>query len=471
MGRYKTLGQNTLYSFLGTFGTKFIGFLMLPFYTKWLSTSDYGTTDLLTIYASLLTSAVTLSMHEAVFVFPLRQKFQKQKEYFSTALVSSLVSIFATLLVFFLLSWGARCFNWNGVFFNNIWSIAFLFSTSYLQTFSQQFCRAIDKMKVFCFSSLIYAICTALFALLLIPYFGLYGFVWSVGISNIVAFLYSSIGIKINKYISFKTIMLARWKEMLGFAMPLIPNATIWWVISSMNRPFMEQYLGLSAIGIFAVANKFPSIVCAILGIFSNSWQISVLQEYGNKTFKDFYARISSLYIPLLVLVSCLLSLASEWLTKSFVDKKFYEAWKYVPIISLAIVGMGLGGFVGGIFSAVKKSRYYLYSSIYGGIATLGFNMLLIPYFGVWGAAISFSLSHFVICLVRIYYSSKFVKNEKMSINVFYFFMNIVLVILVINKYILCSWGLFISLVFLFCLINKLVIFKVYNLIKQRYVR
>lgn len=73
MGKYKTLGQNTLYSFIGAFGTKMIGFLMLPFYTKWLSPTDYGTTDLITVYASLLTSAVTLSMHEAIFVFPLNQ--------------------------------------------------------------------------------------------------------------------------------------------------------------------------------------------------------------------------------------------------------------------------------------------------------------------------------------------------------------------------------------------------------------
>lgn len=142
MGKYKTLGQNTLYSFIGAFGTKMIGFLMLPFYTKWLSPTDYGTTDLITVYASLLTSAVTLSMHEAIFVFPLNQKFQKQKEYFSTALASSVGSIIITLLIFFLLSLIRGYFNWQGAFFDNIWSVAFLFSTSYLQTLSQQFCRA-----------------------------------------------------------------------------------------------------------------------------------------------------------------------------------------------------------------------------------------------------------------------------------------------------------------------------------------
>lgn len=466
MGKYKTLGQNTLYSFIGAFGTKMIGFLMLPFYTKWLSPSDYGTTDLITVYASLLTSAVTLSMHEAIFVFPLNQKFQKQKEYFSTALASSVGSIIITLLVFFLLSLIGGYLAWKGAFFDNIWSIAFLFSTSYLQTLSQQFCRAIDRMKVFCLSSLLYAACTAIFALLLIPYFGLFGFIWSVGLSNIVAFLYSAFGVKVYKYISVRAVLVIRWMEMAKYAIPLIPNATIWWIISSLNRPFMEKYLGLSAIGIFAVANKFPTVVSAVLGIFSNSWQISVLQEYGNKTFKEFYSRISLIYIPLLVLVSCLLALISEWLIMSFIDEKFYEAWKYVPIISLAIVGMGLGGFVGGIFAAVKKSKYYLYSSIFGGVATLVFNILLIPYFGLWGAAVSFSLSHFAICLVRVYYSSKFIKNDKIGIITFYFLMNIILAVLVINKHILLSWVIFTILVSLFCYLNKSVIIESYNKIK-----
>ena len=441
MGKYKTLGQNTLYSFIGAFGNKMIGFLMLPFYTKWLSPTDYGTTDLITVYASLLTSAVTLSMHEAIFVFPLNQKFQKQKEYFSTALASSVGSIIITLLVFFLLSLIGGYLAWKGAFFDNIWSIAFLFSTSYLQTLSQQFCRAIDRMKVFCLSSLLYAACTAIFALLLIPYFGLFGFIWSVGLSNIVAFLYSAFGVKVYKYISVRAVLVSRWME-------------------------MEKYLGLSAIGIFAVANKFPTVVSAVLGIFSNSWQISVLQEFGNKTFKEFYSRISLIYIPLLVLVSCLLALISEWLIMSFIDEKFYEAWKYVPIISLAIVGMGLGGFVGGIFAAVKKSKYYLYSSIFGGVATLVFNILLIPYFGLWGAAVSFSLSHFAICLVRVYYSSRFIKNDKIGIITFYFLMNIILAVLVINKQILLSWVIFTILVALFCYLNKSVIIELYNKIK-----
>ena len=49
MGKYKTLGKNSLYVMIGTFGSKFISFLMLPLYTRWLSVSDFGLTDLLTI--------------------------------------------------------------------------------------------------------------------------------------------------------------------------------------------------------------------------------------------------------------------------------------------------------------------------------------------------------------------------------------------------------------------------------------
>lgn len=48
--------------------------------------------------------------------------------------------------------------------------------------------------------------------------------------------------------------------------MPLVPNNIMWWLVSALNRPVMEIYLGMEAIGLFAVANKFPSVfpVCLL---------------------------------------------------------------------------------------------------------------------------------------------------------------------------------------------------------------
>ena len=43
------MGKNTLLMFLGNIGSKSLSFLMLPFYTSFLSVADYGTVDLIQV--------------------------------------------------------------------------------------------------------------------------------------------------------------------------------------------------------------------------------------------------------------------------------------------------------------------------------------------------------------------------------------------------------------------------------------
>ncbi|MDR0364995.1 MAG: polysaccharide biosynthesis protein, partial [Bacteroidales bacterium] len=84
MGKYRRLGKNTLLVFIGNMGAKIIGLLMLPFYTRWLSVEDYGTTDIINVYVSLLLGLATACVAEAVFIFPKGQPVERQKAYFSS---------------------------------------------------------------------------------------------------------------------------------------------------------------------------------------------------------------------------------------------------------------------------------------------------------------------------------------------------------------------------------------------------
>lgn len=52
--KYQTLAGNTVKLGLGTFGSKLLVFLMVRFYTEYLSPADYGTADLITQTANLL---------------------------------------------------------------------------------------------------------------------------------------------------------------------------------------------------------------------------------------------------------------------------------------------------------------------------------------------------------------------------------------------------------------------------------
>ena len=54
MGKYKRLVKNTAFVFIGNIGPRLISFVLMPFYTFWLSESDFGIQDIISVYVNTL---------------------------------------------------------------------------------------------------------------------------------------------------------------------------------------------------------------------------------------------------------------------------------------------------------------------------------------------------------------------------------------------------------------------------------
>jgi O-antigen/teichoic acid export membrane protein len=410
VSKYKRLGKNTILVFIGNLGSKLIALFMLPFYTKWLSVENYGVTDVITVYAGFFLGIITLSIAEAVFIYPKDKDKIVQKKYFSSGLFFTVICFLVAAFIFFI---ARSIFSYNHIvnsFTEYTWPIYFVILAMFLQAYLQQFTRCIDKMKIYAVTGIVLTIFIALFSFLLIPSFGIMGFVYAQILAYVIASLFTFLGSKSYTYISLKSIQLPYYKEMIYYSVPLIPNGIMWWVISSLNRPVLEANIGVYGIGIFAVANKFPSVVAMVFAVFANSWQISVLEEFTKDNFKQYYNKILRVIFTLLVFLSCGITVFSKQIVTLFADEKFYEAWELVPILTFAILFSSLSGFVGTCFSAARKSKYFFYSSIWGALASVLLNLLLIPYFGLFGAVFAVVISHFVMAISRILYSWQYVK-------------------------------------------------------------
>ena len=472
MSKYKRLGKNTLFVFIGNFGSKIIALLMLPFYTKWLSVEEYGFSDVIIVYATFFLGIVTLSISESVFIFPKNKKKSIQTSYFSSGIFFTLLCFVITALLFFIVK---NVFLYNNIsnsFTEYTWFIFFVIVSMFLQKYLQQFTRSIDKMGVFATSGIVLTALIAGLSFMLIPLFGVYGFLYAQIGANIFTSLFTFIASKSYSYLSFKKINKELYKEMVIYSIPLIPNAIMWWFVSSINRPLMELYLGVYAIGLFAVANKFPSILYTVYNVFGNSWQISVLEEYDKKGFSDFYNKMLQIIYAVLLLSAFCISLTGEWIVELFTDEKYLEAWRLIPILSLSIIFSSISSFVGTNFSAHKKSKYFFYSSIWGAIASIALNMILIPMFGLIGVALAVVLSHFVMALTRLIYSWKFVKvvNLKKYIFLMIYLIFIISVVLIeMNQYLKFSFYMSFILALIYSNRNlKDEFIKGFNLLKKK---
>lgn len=421
--------------------------MLLPFYTRWLSVEDYGTTDIINVYVTFILSFVSCFIADAIFVFPKDQEICKQKEYFSSGLFFFVFSSCITALLFVIVDYIANVYFWVNSFIDNLWLIYGMIVAIFLQQLIQQFTRSIDKIRIYSITGLVLTILTALFSFLLIPIYGVLGFVVAMILSNLLAALYSLLASKSYHFISLDCISLKSCREMLRYSIPLIPNGIMWWMVFALNRPFLENYLGIHSVGVFAVANKFPGILTMLFTVFVTSWQISVLEEFHKDDYRIFWNKIFKYVVILLFVIFFVISLCSKYLIVLFVSSDYYCAWKYIPMLALSAVFSNISEFIGCNFIAVRKSCYYFYSTIYGAVVALIFNIVLIPLLGIWGASLSILFSFIIVMLTRLYYSRFYIRINNICV---YLFLILLSLLLLGSVLFLSGWLLYLSASVLF---------------------
>lgn len=418
--KYKRLLHNSIWTLAGNTGSKVLSFLLLPLYTRWLGTAGFGESDLVTTYSSFLVCIMTLCVSDAIFVFTKNQNKETKDEYYSSSLFFILLVLAFWMIIWFILG---RCFSYFHVensFSNNLWYIYGIVVTTFLQQYTQQFILSLEKIKIYSFTGIIHTLMTFLMSLMLIPSYGVRGYIFSMIFSNLVTALYSFCFSGSYNFISFSRVKIVTIRDVLKYSIPLIPNAIMWWLVSALNRPVMEHHLDYSSIGIFAVANRFPAVIIMVFSVFSVSWNISVFEEYKSKDFEQFYSKTFKLLFSCITAISSAIILFSDVIIKLFASSDFKDASLYMPVLIIGALFSCYSAFFGTCFSVERKSKYFFYSSLWGAITAVVLNAILIPCWGVWGTCVSTVLSFFSMFISRYFYSLKFVKAKLLSRSLLY---------------------------------------------------
>lgn len=409
MNRYKRLFNNSVLFAIGNLGSKLLGFIMVPFYTRVLTTADFGTADFITTLVNLFTPIVTLSVADAVFRFTM-EKANNPAKVLSNGMVISLASLLLAGLVFPLVG--------NIEYIKVIFVLTFLGS---LVLMFQEFARAIDKVKIFAFTGILVTVVTVLsnIFLLFLNNYGLSGYLLSMVIAQAIALIYLIIILRAWQYLKFSEVNVRFIKIMLIYGIPLMPNTLSWWLSSAASRIFVVAYAGVAANGIYAVANKVPSLISILYTIFTQAWQMSAVEEFKNKDNAVFYSTVFNLTIRVLLIGISGVIAFDQILVKILAAPDYYAAWKIVPFLGLAVLYTSLSSFLGTTYIAALKTKGILFTTVLGAVINVLLNFIFTPRFGALGAAISSMVAFLAVMLVRLWDTKKFV-DIKVNWGVFF---------------------------------------------------
>lgn len=96
MGKNKQLVFNTIIIGIGKFSTQLVSVILLPIYTSILSTTEYGTYDLINTIVIFLMPVITLLLDESMFRFIIDAETKEEKKNIISQ--TFIYSIFSTMI-------------------------------------------------------------------------------------------------------------------------------------------------------------------------------------------------------------------------------------------------------------------------------------------------------------------------------------------------------------------------------------
>lgn len=96
MNAYKKLLGNSVVFAIGNLGSKLISILLVPLYTFYMTTQEYGMVDIVITTTSMLLPLISLSIYEATLRFALDGKEDTSK-IFTNSLFITIIGLFILL--------------------------------------------------------------------------------------------------------------------------------------------------------------------------------------------------------------------------------------------------------------------------------------------------------------------------------------------------------------------------------------
>ena len=404
--KYLKLITDTGIFAVGNLLQKLVAFFLVPIYTSFLTTTEFGISDIVSSLSELAIPLVTLAVHEAIFRFAIN-KDENYKKLLSNGMFVFSNSILICLALGFIAS--------NFFQIKYTWYFVSILLANSLRMIFAFYTRGTGRIKIFAISGIISAVtlCGSNIILLAVFHMGIEGHLISFFISRLSSAVFLFITTKLYKEISIKNVDLPYLKVMLVFSIPMIFHSSSAWLMNISARYIILLYKGVATVGLYSAAIKLPTIINTVSAIFSQAWQFKASLESGKKNRDVYYTNIFKVYSALLLLFTSLVLCFVPYISKMLLKGEFITAEIYLPLMLLTALLACYSIFFGAFYIALKRSKPLMFITILSAAVNVSLGFLFIPKLGIWGALIASNISYLLIIVVRMIDVSRFFTIKK----------------------------------------------------------
>jgi O-antigen/teichoic acid export membrane protein len=195
-------------------------------------------------------------------------------------------------------------------------------------------------------------------------------------------------------------------KEMLFYSIPLVPGSLNVWLNLYFDRFAIQQLMTISDVGLYGIAFRIASMVGIIMIGFSMSLTPLIYNHYKLQSTPTELARIFRYFIILALPVMVILTAFTLEILEVLSTPVYYSVSSVIPVIALSILLSSMYIFMPGM-DILKKTKQIALINLTTAAINIPLNFVMIPFFGIMGAALATLFSSFLMFSLYTYFSQK----------------------------------------------------------------
>ena len=414
------LFKNTAIYAVGEILPKIVSFLLLPVFTRYLTTSEYGILSYTSSFMLLLTVISILSLNS----YALRYYFERKDEGERRLLLGTVYMVIGLMnLILIALGWLFLPLIIDNYHIQVPWDPYFKLAliNNFLASFSTiplVIYRVRQDSAKYVMLSFSFSMLTFFFNVIFVVFLkqGIIGYYHSTLLVSIpYFFIYAYI---IRKYSCFK-ISRDYVKEGLRFSLPLLPGAIAYFFLNMVDRIILERNVPLSDLGIYNIAVTLTSTLGIVIHSGYHAVEPEIFSHYGSKDYYTFVKKAQTVFFSAIYVGALLLALFSQEVFIIMTGPSFHEGFHLVPILIIGVVMSGQNVIYGGVLASEKRTKIQGGISVVGAVFSFIFNLVLIPMWGTVAAALSRMFSYVIMntaLFVKMTFPGKTIHKETLAV-------------------------------------------------------
>jgi len=443
----QTIFKNTFWLGLAEGVTKILNLILFIYAARILGATEYGKLTFAFAFVGLFTVLTEFGVPN-IMVREFAKEKRREQDFPAIISLALLLNI-GTLLLIML---GSYFVTPDSIVRKVIWILALYTSLNVLTHFFCSFFRARQQMQ--------YESITKIFRVLILVILGFYillnfpsvenlscGYLFAsfAALGLIILIFYHEVGPL--QIVWSKTI----WKKFLSMSWPLALAGIFGTIYTQIDSVMMGHFGQITQTGWYNAAYRIIGTTLIPLSLISTSFY-PVLSKYFKESRRDFQ-KVWNYQVEILIFLSIPIIIGGFVLSSKIIYS-VYGLDFFPSILAFQILIWMVGVYyLSSPFQSVlvisneqKKIFWIVFS---GAIANIILNLILIPKFSLYGAAVATVATYFLIFLLSVYFASKLTAVQFLNFNLFFSFVNAIfssiVMYLVISQPLIYNLNIFLS--------------------------